>query len=366
MSLTLPRILYALSALCWIALLRFNPVTVFMAACLACLSLPVYRRLKLSNIRLRTRLNAKNGWSSRIFAKISHCFPVVLYTSFIAGCLLLPVIIVAVLVSPQAVAGLARLRELKAANFQMPQSWLDAIESIQAFISEYPALEKALEDGMANLDSLFSDTVTMLVTRSFGFVGGTMNAFWLLFLFFTLCILFTVHARTLRKVSARILGIPTALLCRFTTAIHKALKAITLGIVLVALVQGTLCGIAFAVAGVKQPAFWGMLATMVAPIPFIGTALVWLPLCISLWFSGNTVASVGLALWGGIVVAGVDNVLRPLFLGQGIQASYFVLILAILCGLSVFGAAGLITGPVLLALAIQSLQEANRYYKADK
>ena len=58
------------------------------------------------------------------------------------------------------------------------------------------------------------------------------------------------------------------------------------GIVFVALVRGALCGIAFAVAGINQPAFWGMLATLVAPIPAIGTALVWLPLCLSLWFSG--------------------------------------------------------------------------------
>ena len=60
-------------------------------------------------------------------------------------------------------------------------------------------------------------------------------------------------------------------------------------------------------------AFWGLLATLVAPIPVIGTAIVWVPLCLSLWFTGKGMAAVGLALWGIVVVSGVDNVLRPLF-----------------------------------------------------
>ncbi len=153
------------------------------------------------------------------------------------------------------------------------------------------------------------------------------------------------------------------MLAHFVMAAHKALRAIMFGIVFVALVQGALCGIAFAVAGINQPAFWGMLATLVAPIPAIGTALVWLPLCLSLWFSGHTMAAVGLGLWGTIVVAGIDNVLRPLFLKQGIKAPFFVLILAMLCGLYAFGAVGLIAGPILLALAIQSVEEGNYYYR---
>lgn len=153
------------------------------------------------------------------------------------------------------------------------------------------------------------------------------------------------------------------MLRRFTLTIHKALRAIMLGIVLVALAQGVLCGIGFSVAGVKQPAFWGMLATLVAPIPMVGTALVWLPLCLSLWFTGKTMAAVGLALWGMLAVAGVDNVLRPLFLRQGINAPFFVLIIAILCGLASFGPVGLIAGPVLLAFAMQAVEEGNRIYQ---
>ena len=121
-------------------------------------------------------------------------------------------------------------------------------------------------------------------------------------------------------------------------------------------------GMGFAVAGIKQPAFWGLLATVVAPIPFVGTALVWGPLCLSLWFSGATMPAVGLALWGTLAVTSVDNILRPLFLQQGINAPFFVLIIAILCGLGSFGPMGLIIGPVLLAIAMQAVEEAHQTY----
>ncbi len=210
---------------------------------------------------------------------------------------------------------------------------------------------------------MFTDAVGILVSRSFDFVGGTMTVLWTFFLFFTLSVIFSVYSPLIGKLACRILNIPQVMLAHFVMAAHKALRAIMFGIVFVALVQGALCGIAFAVAGINQPAFWGMLATLVAPIPAIGTALVWLPLCLSLWFSGHTMAAVGLGLWGTIVVAGIDNVLRPLFLKQGIKAPFFVLILAMLCGLYAFGAVGLIAGPILLALAIQSVEEGNYYYR---
>ena len=131
-----------------------------------------------------------------------------------------------------------------------------------------------------------------------------------------------------------------------------------MGVVFVALIQGFLCGVGFAIAEVPQPAFWGLVAAFVAPIPFVGTALVWLPVCIWLWLTGSTVACIGLAIWCALVVAGVDNLLRPFFLKTGIDASVVTLILSILCGLAAFGPVGVFAGPVLVAVAIQAGNES--------
>ena len=365
MTFPLPRLLYLLGALALYLLLWPNPITIFMAACLSCLTLPLYRRLRRDTGAWRMRLEQSTPDSRRrrLLMGLSSYVPLGGYVTVLLTSLLAPVAVLALLVSPQAVAGLARLRELQANNVQLPPHWLEYIHAVRRRLAEYPSIEKSLSEAIDNIDTLFSDAVSMLVSRSFGFVGSTMTVLWTFFLFIMLTVLFTVYSRRIRKVTCRNVHMPQDLLSRFTTAIHRALKAIMLGIVLVALAQGALCGVGFAVAGVNQPAFWGMLATLVAPIPMVGTAIVWGPLCISLWFSGKTMAAVGLALWGGLAVAGVDNVLRPFFLRQGINAPFLVLILAILCGLSAFGAVGLIAGPVLLAFAMQSVEEANRYYR---
>lgn len=366
MAFPLPRILYSIAALCWILLLWQNPITIFLAACLSCLTLPIYRRLRNRAIKWRKNLEKPEKISRlrRVLLKLTQWFPVTAYTTFLLCCFLAPLGALIVLVSPQAMAGLAKLRELQAVNFRLPPHLLEYIDHFRRWLSNYPTIEKTINDGLANMDSLFTNFISMLVSQSFGFVGSTMNVLWLIFLFFTLSVLFTVHCRLLRKISCRILHIPSRMLGRFIFAIYRALRALILGIALVALIQGALCGLGFAVAGVNQPAFWALLATFVAPIPMVGTALVWVPLCVSLWFSGSVMAAILLALWGGIFVSGADSVLRPFFLRQGIDASFFVLILSILCGLSAFGSIGLIAGPVLLAVAVQASEEASRYYQA--
>ena len=365
MNPTLPRLLYILAALAWYLLLWHTPVTIFMAACLSCLTLPQYRHLCRKGRIWRQRLERSRPLTrrQRLLRGLTRQAPLGGYIAMILAALITPIATLALLVTPQAAAGFSRLKELQANNFQLPPEWVATLQDWRMSLSEYPRVERLINEFLQKVDAFLGDAISTLLTRGVDVLGGTMSVLWTSFLFVTLTILFTVYAGHLRKISARIFRIPQAMLRRFTLTIHKALRAIMLGIVLVALAQGVLCGIGFSVAGVKQPAFLGMLATLVAPIPMVGTALVWLPLCLSLWFTGKTMAAVGLALWGMLAVAGVDNVLRPLFLRQGINAPFFVLIIAILCGLASFGPVGLIAGPVLLAFAMQAVEEGNRIYQ---
>lgn len=365
MKIILPRLLYLFAALAWLMLLWPNPITTFLAACFSCLTFPFYHHLRQKIGKWRIRLGKKPAtFLTRFILGSSGYYPLIFYIVTIVLSLFIPIAALISLVSPQASAGLDRLRQLQANNFQLPPSWVEYFQHLRGILEEYPTIEKVVDEFLTNIDTFFGNAVGILVSRSFDFLGGTMTALWTIFLFFTLTGLFTVYARLIRKITCRIFLLPHSLVMRFIIAIHKALKAIMLGIVLVAIAQGFLCGIGFAVAGVNQPAFWGMLATLVAPIPAVGTALVWVPLCISLWFSGNGVSAIGLGLWGTFAVSGIDNVLRPFFLRQGIKAPFMVLIMVILCGLATFGAVGLIAGPVLLAFSLQAIEEGNHFYKS--
>ena len=363
MNYFLPRIFYLLSASAWGLLLWSHPTVIFTAACLACLALPFYRGLRrncrLWRKKLLCRAPQKNV---NIRILLLRHMPLYAYTLSLLAAMMAPLAALILLVAPQASSGMARLRELQANNFQIPADWLAPFRQWQENLAEYPRLEKMINDVFRHLDTLLNDAANMLLSWSFNMLGGTMTVLWTIFLFITLAVLFTLYARRIRVITGRLFLLPQPMLCRFISAIRRALRAVMLGIALVAVIQGFLCGIGFAVAGFKNAAFWAALATLTAPIPIVGTALIWLPLSLSLWFTGNTMAAVGLALWGILAVAMVDNLLRPLFLRHGIKASFLVLITAILCGLNAFGAVGLLAGPVLLVFAIQAVEESNKFY----
>lgn len=309
-----------------------------MAACLSCALHPLYKRLQIH----------MPGWKGAL------CYVVLLFLM-----IFLPVAVLVLLVAPQATAGYHMLQRLRESNFQMPPAWLEIWGNLKGKFSAIPGFETTLNDFTKNFDAMMGKTISAALSGGVGLVGSTFSAFWLTFLFLTLSVLCTIHASRLYSLAAVLTRLPLPILDRFLLAIRGALRGVLLGVVLVALAQGVLCGLGFAAAGIKQPAFWGMLATLTAPIPLVGTALVWLPLCVMLWFTGSSLAAVGLVIWGVLVVAGVDNLLRPLFLKQGINAPITVLVLAILCGLASFGPVGLIAGPVLVAFAIQAIEEAD-------
>lgn len=358
-KLTQSRILYLLVAIAWFLILKTSLVTLCVAASVACMSLPLYRRLVLlSKLQIMKYKKYPACIYNRFTIFLLRQMPTVLFSLAILVAIAIPITVLVVLVMPQIAGGLVRFNELRENKFQLPQDWIDKLDSFKNdFSSVIPGLDSAFNDLSSKFDAVISDFGS-LISRGFGVLGNTLNALWLFVLFIVLTIVLVVFAKQVSFVSGKILNLPHSMLTRFIQAIRRAVQAVFLGIVFVAILQGLLCGIGFYFSGLRQPAFWGLLATLVAPIPAVGTALIWLPICISLWFTGSTFAAVGLALWCSIVVAGVDSILRPVFLSQGINTNIFVLLIAMFCGMASFGYLGLIAGPTLLAIAIQAMQEA--------
>jgi predicted PurR-regulated permease PerM len=131
--------------------------------------------------------------------------------------------------------------------------------------------------------------------------------------------------------------------------VHTAILSIFKGIILVSIIQGSLTGLGFAIFGVPGPFFWGFVATVAALIPVLGTGLVIAPGVLFLYFSGSIHMAAGLLLWGMIPVGLSDNVLRPILMAQSMQIHPFLVLLSVLGGISVFGVAGLIYGPIIMA-----------------
>jgi predicted PurR-regulated permease PerM len=120
----------------------------------------------------------------------------------------------------------------------------------------------------------------------------------------------------------------------------------------IAVLQGVLGGLAFAVGGISSPLFWAVLIAFFSIVPVVGSALIWVPAALYLAFSGHWGrAIVVVAICGG--VAGLaDNIVRPLLLRNRTRLNELLLFLGVLGGLQVFGLLGLVIGPMVVAAAM--------------
>lgn len=137
------------------------------------------------------------------------------------------------------------------------------------------------------------------------------------------------------------------LLGRITEVIHGGVY----GVVVIALIQGALCGGMFFVLGIPSAVLWGMVTVLTSVLPLVGAAGVWVPGAIYLALSGSWTGAIVLLTWGTLVVSGVDNFLRPRLVGGRVGLNELVMFFALLGGLQAFGVLGIVLGPVVFAVA---------------
>jgi predicted PurR-regulated permease PerM len=129
-------------------------------------------------------------------------------------------------------------------------------------------------------------------------------------------------------------------------------RAMVYGTGLVALIQGALVGISFAIVGLPSPIVFGTLAALASLLPFGGSALVWLPGAIAMASRQQWWQAIFLFVWGALLVSLVDNIVRPLLVSKQAKVGTLTVFIGVLGGLASFGAIGLFLGPVVLALCI--------------
>ena len=139
---------------------------------------------------------------------------------------------------------------------------------------------------------------------------------------------------------------------RLLKCVRDTVNAIAYGSIAMAAIQGTLTGLAFWFLGITSPVAWGIVTTLCALLPIIGTAFVILPAIGMLIFSGHWIKGLILLVWAVIVVHPVDNVLRPYLIGERVKLSTLYVFFAMLGGLKTFGGLGVFIGPLILALTV--------------
>jgi predicted PurR-regulated permease PerM len=138
--------------------------------------------------------------------------------------------------------------------------------------------------------------------------------------------------------------------------LDDVIRAVVVGTVLTAVVQGSLIGVAFWITGLPSPVVFGALAMVASFVPFVGTGLVVVPAVLFLWAGGVVWKTVFMLVWGAVVAGSADNFLRPLLISGRARIGALTVLFGVLGGLAAFGMIGLFLGPVVLALVLSLIR----------
>ena len=136
------------------------------------------------------------------------------------------------------------------------------------------------------------------------------------------------------------------------TRIHDTVIGVSRGWLLTGLIQGVTATVAYLAVGMDGAVLLGALTAFFGLVPGVGTVGIWVPVAIILLAKGLYWRSAFILVWGAFVVVGlIDSIARPYLIGRRIELPLFVLFFALLGGVIVWGAKGVIIGPILVGIA---------------
>lgn len=214
-------------------------------------------------------------------------------------------------------------------------------------IFELTGAEVSISDGVNNIGSLFKSeaktTLPKFVSLTSNFLISTFVMFFVMFYLLldkSRVINFVCNILPFSKKNSKLL----------VNESGKVTRAILIGQVLTAMIQGFLGMFSFIIAGVSGALFWGFVMMILSVIPVIGAFLIWLPAGIILLIEGQIWQGVFVLVWGVVVVSNVDNIVRPKLVGKFADIHPLEVFLGVIIGLSTFGMIGIVLGPLIVSL----------------
>ena len=225
-------------------------------------------------------------------------------------------------------------------RIQRAWSWLQR----QRFGRDIPNLDVVLKMGAARIAGVVTEGAGVLARSIAVLVVNVIIMLFALFFFFR-------DGDAIMSRLRRVLPFDPSFRegrIRETAELIKA--SISSGII-VALVQGAVGGLTFAILGLGAPVFWGVTMAFFSLLP-LGAWIVWLPVAVWLLLTGEIARGIALLAIGAGGISLIDNFLRPMLLAGRSQMNGLLVFISLLGGMAAFGLIGLILGPVIMATAI--------------
>ncbi|WP_299643054.1 AI-2E family transporter [uncultured Ruegeria sp.] len=291
-------------------------------------------------------------------SKVGHRSGLASTITVVAGIILVvaPLIGISYLAATQAAGLISEAGELL-------DSLSNNVDSIRGGTFEYPQWVPFREDLagagpqiIEKTNELLGSIASFLASSLSGLTNGTANFFLGLFTFIYALFFFLPLETSAFRPILKNSGLSADLQDKLHDRIVSVSRATIKGTLLIGVIQGALGGVGFWAAGIEGAAFWSVVMAIAAAIPGIGATGIVVGGAIYLLLEGSVAAGIGLAAWAFLVVGTIDNVLRPTLVGREAQMSDLMIFVSTLGGLAVFGASGLIFGPVIAGVFVTTWQ----------
>lgn len=241
----------------------------------------------------------------------------------------------------------------------------------QEAVSTYQGFEALIRDGKFNFNEFIAKAsryvgippidLTSSITQAAQTFSSTLVAqsanllksiVWLILNFFLLVFamyFFFKDGKFIVESIEKVIPLPKPYGVEIFQKFRQVSLAMLYGIFFTAIVQGILGGLGLAVAGIRNPIFWGTVMAFFGMLPVGGTGIVWLPAGLYLLAAGHYIQGIGLLLWGGLIVAFIDNLIKPIIIAKQTQTYPLATFLVVIGGLMVYGLKGAIIAPMVLA-----------------
>jgi len=341
------NLIFFLILLVGAALLVFFVARVFLlpillAAIAAALFHPLHRRI-LKRVKQRSTLAA--------------------FISLVIFCLiiLIPIAVLAYLVIENVIE-VARL-----INRNIPQirSWLQNIDSA---ILNLPFVEGQRISGLIDstrVVGIIQQSLSSILQSTTNLMGNVARVLLLFFVFlYSLFFMVRDGDKALLSASAAI-PLPKedklAIINKFVSVSRATLKST----LLIGGIQGTIGAILFFALGIPGSVLFGVLLLVLAAIPGLGPAVIWLPATLILFALGNYLQAAIMIVIGGALIPLVDYLLRPRLVGKDTQLHPLLVFIGVLGGISLFGIWGLLFGPLAMSVAVTLLSIFKRIFNVE-
>ncbi len=250
----------------------------------------------------------------------------------------------------------------------IPFAWLTSImvEKITPFVQDTSVFSNSFKQintyvlEKAHIDVFNEKNITAIQEKLVGIaqslLGGTVSIFASVFFMYFFLYFMLTQAESVELWLRKSVPFKNSNVELVLKEVKQSIFGNTIVIPIVAISQGILALIGYAIFGVNEFLLLGILTAVTSVIPVVGSMLVYVPLALYYLSQGKTFEGIGIALWGFVLIGSIDNVIRLYLQKKMNNVHPLITILGVVIGVPLFGFLGVIFGPLLLSIFLLLLK----------